>query len=295
MNKVRKPSVAGSFYSSDKNILNNDIKNCFIHNFGPGQIPSVSESENHRIKGVIVPHAGLIYSGPIAAHSYLSIAQDGFADCFIIIGPNHRGIGSSVGIYPPGKWESPNGEILMDDKLINEISRDIIDINENSHPYGENSIEVQLPFLNYISDHRKFTVVLISMALQDFEISLKVGEILADVIRKETRKIIMIASSDFSHEGFPYGRLPPKNLSADLFAKKQDNLAIEKIKKFDAQGLINSVYSNNISMCGYGPIASILVASKKIGAKKVELLKYITSNDIEPNDYCVGYGAFKII
>ena len=122
MNKVRKPSVAGSFYSSDKNILNNDIKNCFIHNFGPGQIPSVSESENRRIKGVIVPHAGLIYSGPIAAHSYLSIAQDGFADCFIIIGPNHRGIGSSVGIYPPGKWESPNGEILMDDKLINDIS-----------------------------------------------------------------------------------------------------------------------------------------------------------------------------
>ena len=88
----------------------------------------------------------------------------------------------------------------MDDKLINEISREIIDINENSHPYGENSIEVQLPFLNYISFHRKFTVVLISMALQDFETSLKVGEILADVIKKDSRKISFTATVEHSYE-----------------------------------------------------------------------------------------------
>ena len=90
MNRIRKSSVSGSFYSSDKNVLNSDIKNCFIHNYGPGKIPSTSDSYKNQLKGVIVPHAGLFYSGPIASHSYLSIALDGFADCYIILGPNHR-------------------------------------------------------------------------------------------------------------------------------------------------------------------------------------------------------------
>ncbi len=294
-NKIRKASVAGSFYSSDKKDLINDIKNCFTSKYGPSEDSYYKEKEKNQLKGVIVPHAGISYSGSIAAHSYSTIANYGFADCYIIIGPNHRGVGSRVALYPPGKWETPLGDILMDNKIINDISGGIIDIDENSHPYGENSIEVQLPFLKYISKERKFTSVLISMALQDFETSKTVGEKIAEVIKKDKRKIIIIASSDFSHEGFPYGRAPPLGHSADSYARSQDKIAIEKIKKFDAYGLINTVYNNNISMCGYGAIASLLIAAKNLGADKVELLKYITSNDIEPSEYCVGYGAFKII
>jgi len=293
LKKIRQASVAGSFYSSDKGKLVNSIKNSFLHKHGPGKLPVIGNKKD-QLKGVIVPHAGISYSGSIAAHSYFAIAEDGFADSFIIIGPNHRGIGSGISLYPPGLWESPNGDIIMDEILIDKLSGDIIDIDENSHPKGENSIEVQIPFLNYISENRKFTAALISMALQDFQIAKKVGEKIAEVIKRDNRKILIIASSDFSHEGFPYGRLPPKNLSADSYARRQDGIAIEKIKKFDANGLIASVYNNNISMCGYGPIAALLIATKKLGANKVELLKYLTSNDIEPSSYCVGYGSFKI-
>jgi AmmeMemoRadiSam system protein B len=292
--KTRKASVAGSFYPLNKLRLINEIKNCFINKHGPGKYPAISK-KNNLLKGVIVPHAGISYSGAVAAHSYLAIAEDGFADSFIIIGPNHRGIGSGISLYPPGKWESPIGDTIMDEELISNLKGYFIDVNENSHPYGENSIEVQLPFINYISKKRKFTAALISMALQDFEIAKKLGERIAEVVKKEERRIILIASSDFSHEGFPYGRLPPKNLTADQFARKQDKLAIEKIKKFDANGLISTVYNNNISMCGYGPIATLLISTKKLGASKIELLKYITSNDIEPSNYCVGYGSFKIL
>ena len=183
----------------------------------------------------------------------------------------------------------------MDEELINNLAGDVINIDEQSHPYGENSIEVQLPFLKYISNNKKFSVALISMTMQDFETSKKVGEKIAEVVKRDKRKIIIISSSDFSHEGFPYGRISPKNLSADNYARLQDELAIEKIKKFDAKGLINTVYDNNISMCGYGAIAALLIATKKLGAYKIELLKYITSNDIEKSDYCVGYGSFKIL
>lgn len=294
LKKIRKATVAGSFYSSDKEKLRNEIKNCFINKHGPGVYP-ILNNKKRQLKGVIVPHAGISYSGAVAAHSYLAIAEDDFADSFIIIGPNHRGVGSNVSLYPPGKWESPMGDVMMDEELIDKLSGNFIDVNENSHPYGENSIEVQIPFLKYISEFRKFTAALISMATQDFETVKKTGEIIADAIKKDSRKILIIASSDFSHEGFPYGRLPPKNLSADSYARSQDKLAIEKIKKFDANGLVSTVYNNNISMCGYGPIATLLIATKKLGASKIELLKYITSNDVESSSYCVGYGSFKIL
>lgn len=291
--KFRKQSVAGSFYSSDKEELTKSIKNSFLHKHGPKKLPVISKN-NNQLKGVIVPHAGMSYSGSIAAHSYNAIAEDGFADCFIIIGPNHRGIGSSISLYPKGVWESPNGNVNMDEILIENLSGDIINIDEKSHPYGENSIEVQIPFLNYISKNREFTIALISMAIQDFHNAKKVGEKIAEVVKNDNRKILLIASSDFSHEGFPYGRIPPKGLSADSYARTQDKIAIQKIKNFDPEGLISSVYHKNISMCGYGPIASLLIATKNLEANNVELLKYITSNDIEKSSYFVGYGSFKI-
>jgi len=291
--KIREASVAGSFYSSDKKELTDSIKNSFLHEYGPKKLPNINK-KNNLLKGVIVPHAGIYYSGSIAAHSYYAIAEDGFADSFIILGPNHRGVGSRISLYPKGVWEVPNGNINMDEDLIDNLSCNLINIDENAHPYGENSIEVQIPFLNYISNNRNFTAALISMALQDYETAKDVGEKIAEVIIKDERKILIIASSDFSHEGFAYGRIPPNNLSADAFARMQDNIAIEKIKKFDPEGLISSVNKNNISMCGYGPIAVLLVAAKKLGAKNVELIKYITSNDIESSSHCVGYGSFKI-
>ena len=289
----RRASVAGSFYPSIKSDLLQQIEDSFLNEYGPSKLTKIKKMVG-LLKGVVVPHAGISFSGSIAAHSYFSIAEDGFADAFIIIGPNHQGYGSSVAIYPEGYWETPLGCIKMDAKLIENLAGDIININEESHPCGENSIEVQLPFLQYIGKEKEFSVALISMAIQNFKTANEVGKIIADVIKNDDRRIIIIASSDFSHEGGAYGRLPPNNLTADEYARKQDQLAIDQILKLNPKGLISTVYNNNISMCGYGPVAALLVASKKLDATNAKLLKYITSNDVHPGSFCVGYGSFNI-
>ena len=104
----------------------------------------------------------------------------------------------------------------------------------------------------------------------------------------------MIASTDFSHVGFNYSTMPTEGMRVDDYAKKQDNLAIEKILNLDSNGLIDTVFNNNISMCGYGPVASIINASKKLGASKAELLKYGTSYEVHPNTSCVGYSSIIV-
>jgi AmmeMemoRadiSam system protein B len=293
IDSVRRASVSGSFYASTKSGLMKQIEDSFKGGYGPERLPEIKDRPGS-LKGVIVPHAGIQFSGSVAAHSYLAIAEDGFADAFIILGPNHQGWGSGVALYPKGKWETPLGDINMDTALIENLVGDIIDVNEASHPSGENSIEVQIPFLQYIGRGKDFSVALVSMAMQDFETVNEVGKIIGNVIQKDGRRIIIIASSDFSHEGGAYGRLPPNNFSADQYARKQDQLAIDEIVKMNPKGLISTVYNKNISMCGYGPVAAMLIATKKIGAKKAELLKYITSNDVHPSSHCVGYGSFKI-
>jgi len=290
--KIRKPAVAGQFYDSDKENLRKTIENCFLEIRGPGEIPKIIEG-NKKIKGVVVPHAGFIFSGAIAAHSYKIIAENGFADTFIILGPNHTSMGSGVSIMTEGIWETPLGEIQINNIIAEKLARDIIDIDENAHKY-EHSIEVQLPFLQYISNNKKFDFVPICMSMQDYDTSKEIGEIIADTVKNVDNNIIIIASSDFSHAGFNYMSIPPENMRVDEYAEEQDKYAIEKILTLDPKGLIDVVHEKNITMCGYGPVAAMLTASKKLGAKKAELLKYGTSYEVHPGTSCVGYGAIAV-
>jgi len=292
LNKIRKPTVAGQFYDDNKSSLELSIKKCFLDKRGPGVLPKI-EKGGKKVKGLIVPHAGFTYSGPIAAHSYNMLSKNGFAETFIIIGPNHTGYGSGVSILTEGAWETPLGLVSINEKLGNQLYRDIIDKDENAHAF-EHSIEVQLPFLQYTAGDSHFDFVPICMAMQDIQTSKKIGKIIADVIKKSNKKIVMIASTDFSHVGFNYMTMPPHDLRVDEFAEKQDKLAIDKIINLDPEGLIETVNSKNISMCGYGPVASILSGAKTLMAKEVELLKYGTSYDVHPGSSCVGYGALAI-
>ena len=289
---IRKPTVAGQFYDSKKENLKNTIKECFLDDRGPQNIPTIKKG-NKKIKGLIVPHAGYIYSGAIAAHSYNICANNGFADTFIILGPNHTGLGSGIALMTEGSWLTPLGKVSINEKLSKNLLKDIIDKDESAHMY-EHSIEVQLPFLQYLSKEKEFDFAPISMAMQDFESANDVGKIIAEAIKKIDKNIVIISSSDFSHVGFNYSSMPPQDMRVDKYAKNQDQLAIEKIINLDPKGLINTVHENNITMCGYGPIASMLVASKILGANKSELLKYGTSYEVHPGSSCVGYGAFAI-
>ena len=148
LNKIRKPAVAGQFYEWNKRSLEDDIKSCFLDSRGPQKLPKIKNEQN-KIKGVIVPHAGYMYSGAIAAHSYNFLAENGFADTFVILGPNHTGYGSGVSIMTEGAWETPLGTVPINRDLAKKICKDIVDNDETAHKY-EHSIEVQLPFLQFI-------------------------------------------------------------------------------------------------------------------------------------------------
>jgi AmmeMemoRadiSam system protein B len=130
--------------------------------------------------------------------------------------------------------------------------------------------------------------------MQDAQTSEEIGKILAETIKNYNEKVVIIASSDFSHVGFNYMSMPPSGMRVDEYAEKQDKLAIDRILDMDPKGLIDTVYKKNITMCGYGPVAAMLTASKLLGADKVELLKYGTSYEVQPHSSCVGYGALAV-
>ena len=289
MEKIRKPSVAGQFYDGNKANLEQNIKEYFLDKRGPGKLPKENQGKKN-VKGLVVPHAGYIYSGAIAANSYYYLTKNGFADTFIILGPNHTGMGSGVSIMTEGSWETPLGAVLINKTLANKLWTGIIDRDQIAHLH-EHSIEVQLPFLQFCARDKKFDFIPICMAMQDYETSEEIGKILANAIKDLDENITIIASSDFSHAGFNYESMPPSGLRVDKYAEKQDKIAIDKILKMDPKGLIDTVHKNNITMCGYGPVAVMLTASKMLGANHVELLKYGTSYEVQPSSACVGYGA----
>jgi AmmeMemoRadiSam system protein B len=289
---IRNAAVAGQFYPGNEKSLTQQIEECFLDKRGIGAIPSLKKV-GHTLKGLVVPHAGFVYSGAIASHAYSRLAEQGFADTFIILGPNHTGIGSGVSVMTEGVWKTPLGPVPIDTSLAQTISTGIIDRDASAHTY-EHSIEVQLPFLQYIARGRKFEFVPVCMMMQDYETVQEVGDILAKASQKSKKNIVLIASSDFSHAGFNYQSTPPKGMRVDNYAEKQDALAIEKILSLDPKGLIQTVEEHTITMCGYGPVAAMLFAAKKLGATRAELLKYGTSYEVHPGSSCVGYGAIAV-
>jgi len=289
---VRTPAVAGQFYESDKEDLKKTLEDCFFNSRGPGEMPKISKG-NKKILGLVVPHAGFIFSGPIAAYSYYMLGINGFADTFIILGPNHTGMGSGVSIMTDGFWKTPLGTVPINKMLAEDLKKEIIEEDIESHTY-EHSIEVQLPFLQFVGDKTGFSFVPICMGAQDYDTSKKVGEIIANAIKNQNKRAAIIASTDFSHVGFNYMSMPPEGMRVDEYAEKQDTLAIDQILKLNPRGLIDKVHENSITMCGYGAVASMLVAAKKLGGIRAELLKYGTSYEVHPGTSCVGYGAITI-
>ena len=291
-NRTRNAVVAGQFYPGTESHLRQQIEECFLSARGPGKLPTITK-KTPRILGLVVPHAGYVFSGAIASHSYYQLASHGFAETFIVLGPNHTGMGSGVSVMTEGSWKTPLGTVAVNTSLGKMLQTGIIDSDERAHAY-EHSIEVQLPFLQYCAKGKSFDFVPICMMMQDSQTALEVGEILATVVRKMKQTVTIIASSDFSHAGFNYQSMPPEGMRVDNYAERQDRLAIDKILAMDPAGLVQTVEDHEITMCGYGPVAAMLTAAKKLGATKTELLKYGTSYEVHPDSSCVGYGALAV-
>lgn len=289
---IRKPVVAGSFYTNDFSELDKEIKNCYKHELGAGTFAG-KVNEKRRIIGAVAPHAGYVYSGACASWVYKNIGESRKPDCFVIIGPNHTGLGSGISIMAEGEWETPFGRVKINSHLANEIwkSSSIIDKDSLAHS-REHSIEVQLPFLQFIYKNMfEFVPIAISGLFYDYETCKKISN--AIVSASKGREITVIASSDFTHYGENYGYvLKSKNPKMEI--EKSDKSLIKKyIEKLDAKNFLK--FSKDTSICGAGAIAVALLVSKELGAKKAELLKYYTSGDIV-GDYSnfVGYAGIII-
>ncbi len=284
---IRRPAAIG-FYEGNPDALRAQIAQCFAD--GPGAPPPAKKGKG--FFGAVVPHAGYMYSGRVAAYAYAEIAKR-FPRKFVILGPNHTGRGSPVALFPSGEWETPLGLAAVDETLGKKIFRDIIDADESAHR-AEHSIEVQLPFLQYLAGAGgNFSFVPICMGMQDILTAEDVGNIIAGALKGEESACI-IASTDFSHVGFNYGVGAPRGKRIDEYAREQDQKAIDAILKMDPQELESVVEEYNITMCGYGCVAAMLFAMKKLGASKARLLKYGSSYEVAPGSSCVGYGALIV-
>ena len=274
---VRRPAVAGQFYPANPRVLRKTIEACFLHDIGPKKLPPV---EGSKIIGLVCPHAGYIYSGPVAAHSYLALSAIASYNLIIIIGPNHYGIGSGVAVPAAKIWQTPLGEVPIAKDVAEDLveTSGIIDIDDISH-IQEHSIEVQVPFLQFIFS-KPFKILPVSMLLQDKKTAIEVGEAVADISMKW--RSFIIASSDLTH-------YEPHDI-----ASKKDRQLVEAIENLDVDAHYETLRKLDLTACGYGPIAAVMTASKILGATNGKLLQYATSGDTGGSrDAVVGYAAMS--
>ncbi len=282
---LRQPAVAGYFYKGSPEALRKQVEGFII----PGL-------QRKKAIGIVAPHAGLIYSGPVAGAVYSSIE---LPNTYILIGPNHTGLGAPVSLMAKGAWETPLGTVAIDEPMTASILSKSSRISEDTLAHlREHSLEVQLPFIQYFK--KDFRIVPIQMLDTRLETCLDVSKAVAAAIqeRKEQRaeskgerddksaigSVLIIASSDMSH----YERAAT--------AKEKDYKAIHQILNLDPQGLYRTIKDYGITMCGYGPAVAMLVAAKTLGAAKAELIKYANSGDVSGDyDQVVGYAGIIIM
>ena len=271
---LRQAAVAGYFYKGSSAALKDQVERFLA----PGVKKILA-------LGIVSPHAGLVYSGSVAGAVYSSIELPG---TFILIGPNHTGLGEPVSLMAKGEWETPLGTVRIDEELAAAIlSRSRLIHEDTLAHLKEHSLEVQLPFIQYLK--KEFMIVPIQMMDTRLETCLALGNAIAEAIQdqgratSDERRVLIVASSDMSHY-----------ISAEA-AKKKDHKAIKRILDLDAQGLYYTVRDEDITMCGYGPAVAMLTACKALGAKKAELIKYTNSGEVSGDyDQVVGYAGIVV-
>jgi len=265
---IRNPVVAGQFYPASASQLKAMI-----------EMLVDAKVEKQEAIGLVSPHAGYIYSGPVAG---AAISRIKFKDTFVIMGPNHTGRGKPLSIMTQGTWKTPLGEVEIDSELGKQILTTSSHLKEDdAAQQHEHSIEVQIPFLQYFKPDIRIVPIILSHASGDTY--KEIGKEIAKAVRELNREVVLIASSDMTH-------YEPHEL-----AQKKDAKAIDAILGLDEDELLKRVEELNISMCGYAPTVSLISAAKELGAKTAELVRYQTSGDTT-GDYSsvVGYAGIII-
>ena len=283
MTAVRHPAVAGQFYAGDEAALSQQIEGAFRHELGPGEIPERSTGDTDLL-GIISPHAGYPYSGPVAAHGFAALSRAARPDVVVIVGPNHSGVGEAVAVSEADEWETPLGRVPIQTglrgRLLDADSAHSIIADERTHA-GEHSIEVQVPFLQYIYDE-PVPILPIAMTRQDEETARALGETLATVLGEFEGDAVVIASTDLTH-------YEPQSVAAE-----KDHQVLAQIESVDVSGLFRTIETEDVSMCGYGPTAACMTVARDRGVMDGSVLKYATSGDTGgPPEEVVGYASVR--
>ena len=267
---VRRPAVAGYFYPRKAEELRSMIK---------GMVDPRAKKEKAR--AVVSPHAGFAYSGPVAGAVYSSVV---LPERFVILGPSHRGQRSVFGIMKKGSWQTPLGDVPLDSVLAESLLRNssLVRVEESAHE-EEHSLEVQLPFIQFLSSGFSIVPVCVS-PVADYAALEELGKGLAASIRESGREVLIVASTDMSH------------YVSQETARAKDFLAIERIRALDARGLFEVVQEEGISMCGFQPTTAAILAAKELGAGRADLIRYMTSGETSGDfDQVVGYAGLRIV
>ncbi|MDD5311624.1 MAG: AmmeMemoRadiSam system protein B [Dehalococcoidia bacterium] len=265
---IRNAAVAGQFYPAWPDELREMIKY-----FSPEDVTKADAV------GAVCPHAGYVYSGPVAG---AVISRIKLTDTVIILGPNHRGMGKPFSIMKEGSWKTPLGEVKVDTGLAQAILKASGNIEEDSlaHRY-EHSLEVQVPFLQYFKPDVQIVPIVLSLA--NPEVYREIGRAIAASQKATGIDAVILASSDMTH------------YEPHESAKAKDKQAIEAILNLDADQLVKRIAKYDISMCGYAPVVALITAAVELGAGKTELVKYQTSGDTSGDfSSVVGYAGIII-
>ncbi len=266
---TRHPAVAGQFYPGREMTLRQVLNDL---------MPPVETQKN--ALGVMSPHAGYVYSGRVAGKC---LSESRISDEVVILGPNHHGVGHPAAVFNKGGWATPLGETAIAEELATLILRHCPMTAPDSVAHrAEHSLEVQVPFLQFLVPRVRIVPVCISHL--PLEILLRMGEGLAAAIRETGRSILIVASSDMTH--FEPGDV----------ARRKDFLAIDRVLALDPAGLYETVRANRISMCGVIPTVVMLKAALCLGASEAELVDYRNSGDVTGDQSSVvGYAGLRIV
>jgi MEMO1 family protein len=270
---VRPPVVAGRFYPAQPEILKRDLDSYL------GGAPAAQEPKVEGALGCVVPHAGYMYSGPVAGAVYQRLPT---RSSYVILCPNHTGQGAPLAMMSSGSWQTPLGQVPVDVALAAVMGNSCHLLTDDSVAHSrEHSLEVQLPFLQHQVKDFRFVPVVVGVG--NFAALEFLGHCVAHAIEIAENPVMVVASSDMNH------------YEPDGITRIKDRKAIEKILALDPQGLHDVVRKENISMCGYGPTIAMLAAVLELGATKAELVKYATSADTSGDrGAVVGYAGIII-
>jgi AmmeMemoRadiSam system protein B len=270
---LRRPAVAGRFYPGDRDELREDAQAYLSQ-------PEFAQQPLVRAIGCIAPHAGYMYSGHVAGAVFARIE---IPQRCIVLGPNHTGMGHPLAINIQGAWQTPLGEVPIDEVLAGALQARFPALQEDSAAHrAEHAIEVELPLLQVRQPQLRF--VPIAVRTGRVEILELLGKAIAEVVSEQGDAILIVASSDMNH------------YESDVITRAKDHQGIERILSLDPRGLYDVVIQQHIGMCGVEPSVTMLAAARELGAKSAELVKYATSGDVSGDrEMVVGYAGVVVM